>query len=223
MNIFSFMETANINSSYFLNRYNLCTKVIKLNQNTKWTLSDGTCEIQDGQILYQKEKKKAIVLNIADIQTMEKEEKHDWVSLCVLQNDRKVKKELNFKENQDAQQFVDTMAERLKSAGFQDKIAPVGVYHAVKRPLSIFLYTALLILFIMAIAYGTDYAMQIFNISHVRVPAVLLLLMNFVYALGIEKCFIIIGVIGLLCLLGALVRVVKRPMARIIASRHIGE
>lgn len=216
------METANINSSYFLNRYNLCTKVIKLNQNTKWKLSDGTCEIQDGQILYQKEKK-IIALNIADIQTMEKEEKHDWVSLCVLQNDRKVKKELNFKENQDAQQFVDTVAERLKSGGFQDKIAPVGVYHAVKRPLAIFLYTALLILLIMAIAYGTDYAMQIFNISQVRVPAVLLLLMNFVYALGITKCLVIIGVIGLLCLLGALVRVVKRPMARIIASRKIGE
>lgn len=90
------------------------------------------------------------------------------------------------------------------------------MYKAIKTPLFIFLYTAALILGFIAVAYGIVYGAQIMDVNTVRIPVVLLIPMEILRVFGINKFFVFTGIIGLICLVSALVRIMKRPKARVI-------
>lgn len=195
-----------------------------MSESEKWSLNDGYCTIQNGEIEVHKakdKKEKIEKFELADVVFMEKELKHDWLRIHFHTNGKKVKKEYNFKQGSDANLFVDKVLSLSPSNKFNSDTINVGVYEAVRKPLSIFVYLAAFILLIMAIAYGIVFAMQAMNMDTVRVPILLYIPMQLVYALGINKCLMIIGGIGVLCLLGAIVRLVKRPLARTVSLKEL--
>ncbi|HEX3016748.1 MAG TPA: hypothetical protein VHP31_02695 [Caproicibacter sp.] len=195
-----------------------------MNGNEEWPLYDGRVLIDNGAIRLCKtkgKKEKVCEVELGSVYSMEKELKHDWVRIQ-FETDRKIKrKEFNFKNAGDGSKFINAVLSHSSSGKFEDSTKEVSVFDAVRKPFTIFFYFTALIALIMAIAYGVVYLMQILKIETVHIPVLLYIPMQIVYALGIGKCLAVIGIIGLLCAAGALVRLIKRPSARMIKKRGI--
>lgn len=129
-----------------------------------------------------------------------------------------IKKEFKLKNSGDGEKFINEVLNISAGDKFKDNTEEIDFYNAIRTPLNIFLYTVAIILLFIGGAYGIVYAAQLMGMSRVRMPIVLLIPMGIVEAIGINKCLMIIGAIGLLCFAVALKRVLKRPKARVIRS-----
>lgn len=190
-------------------------------EEEKWPLYDGYCNIYNGEINCCKlndKKEKITKFELLSITSMKKELKDDWV-LVQFNNDGKViKKEFKLKNSGDGEKFINEVLNISAGDKFKDSTEEIDFYNAIRTPLNIFLYTVAIILLFIGGAYGIVYAAQLMGMSTVRMPIILLIPMGIVEAIGINKCLMIIGVIGLLCFAVALKRVVKRPKARIVRA-----
>ncbi|MBN1052117.1 hypothetical protein DV092_08675 [Clostridium botulinum] len=192
-----------------------------MGEEEKWPLYDGYCNIYNGEINYCKlkdKKEKIIKFELSSITSMEKELKDDWVLVRFNDGGKVIKKEFKFKNTGDGEKFINVVLNSSAVDKFNDRTEEISFYNAIRTPLNIFLYTVAIILLFIGGAYGIVYAAQIMGMSTVRIPVVLLIPMKIVEALGINKCFMIIGVISLFCFVGALKRVVKRPKARVVRT-----
>lgn len=187
-------------------------------ERENWALSEGYCFLEDHEINVCKpkgKKEKVTKYQISDIVSMEKELKNDWVQIRFLTDGKTVKKELSFKTG-GGEKFINAVVSQSSAEKFKESTKKISAYDAARRPLSIFFYLLLAIILILAANYAIDYGAALFNLQTVEVPVVLLVLMKIARFLGHKTCLIIIGTIGLLCLLGAIVRLVKRPEARFV-------
>lgn len=185
----------------------------------KWPLYDGYCNIYNGEINYciLKDKKEKITkFELCSIVSMKKELKDDWVLVKFNAGRKVVKKEFQFKNTGDGEEFINVALNNSNENKFNDSTEEIGFYDAIRKPLSIFLYIAAIILLFIGAAYGIVYFALLMGMTTVRIPILLLIPMKIIDAIGIDKCFMIIGVIGLLFFVGALTRVVKRPKARMV-------
>lgn len=191
-------------------------------ERENWALSEGYCFLDDHEINVCKpkgKKEKVTKYQISDIVSMEKEMKNDWVQIWFLIDGKTVKKEFSFKTD-DGEKFINAVVNQSSAGKFKETTKKISAYDAARRPLSIFFYLLLAIILILAANYAIDYGAALFNLQTVEVPVILLVLMKIVRFLGHKTCLIIIGTIGALCLLGAIVRLVRRPDARFVeASR----
>ncbi|MBN1067920.1 hypothetical protein DVW02_07945 [Clostridium botulinum] len=192
-----------------------------MGEEEKWPLYDGYCNIYNGEINYCKlkdKKEKITKFELSSITSMEKELKDDWVLVRFNDGGKVIKKEFKFKNTGDGEKFINVILNSSAVDKFNDRTEEIGFYNAIRTPLNIFLYTVAIILLFIGGAYGIVYAAQIMGMSIVRIPVVLLIPMEIVEALGINKCFMIIGVISLFCFVAALKRVVKRPKVRVVRT-----
>lgn len=190
-------------------------------QEEKWPLYDGYCNIYNGEINYCKlndKKEKITKFELSSITSMKKELKDDWVLVQFNNGGKVIKKEFKLKNSGDGEKFINEVLSTSAGAKFKDSTEEIDFYNAIRTPLNIFLYTVAIILLFIGGAYGIVYAAQLMGMSRVRMPIVLLIPMGIVEAIGINKCLMIIGAIGLLCFAVALKRVLKRPRARVIRS-----
>lgn len=192
-----------------------------MGEEEKWPLYDGYCSIYNGEINYCKlkdKKEKIIKCELSNIISMEKELKDDWVRVQFNCVGKVIKKEFKFKNTGDGEKFINVVLNNSAVDKFSDSTEEIGFYNAIRTPLNILLYTVAIISLFIGGAYGIVYAAQIMGMSTVRIPVVLLIPMEIVESIGINKCFMIIGIISLLCFVAALKRVVKRPKARAIRA-----
>lgn len=190
-------------------------------EEEKWPLYDGYCNIYNGEINYCKlkdKKEKITKFELSSITSMKKELKDDWVLVQFNNGGKVIKKEFKLKNSGDGEKFINEVLNISVGDKFKDSTEEIDFYNAIRTPLNIFLYTVAIILLFIGGAYGIVYAAQLMGMSTVRMPIVLLIPMGIVETIGINKCLMIIGVIGLLCFAVALKRVVKRPKARVVRA-----
>lgn len=188
-------------------------------ENEDWSLNEGHCFLENREINVCKpkgKKEKVTKYQISDIVSMEKELKHDWVQIRFLTDGKTVKQELSFKNTGDGEKFINAVLSQTSTGKFKESTKRISAFDAARRPLSIFFYLLVAIALILAANYAINYGVALFNLQTVEVPVVLLVLINIARFLGHKTCLIIIGTIGLLCLIGAIVRLVKRPEARFV-------
>lgn len=188
-------------------------------ERENWALSEGYCFLENREINVCKpkgKKEKVTKYELSNIVSIEKELKHDWVQIRFQTGGKTTKKELSFKNTGDGEKFINAVVSQSSAGKFRESTKKISAYDATRRPLSIFFYLLLAIVLILAANYAVNYGAAFFNLQTVEVPVVLLVLMKIARFLGSKTCLIIIAAIGLLCLLGAIVRLVKRPEARFV-------
>lgn len=193
-----------------------------MGEEEKWSLYDGYCNISNGEINYCElngKKEKITKFELSSITSMKKELKDDWVLVQFNDGGKVIKKEFKLKNSGDGEKFINEVLNSSAGDKFYDSTEEIGFYNAIRTPLNIFLYVIAISLCFIGLAYGIVYVAQLMGMSTVRMPIVLLMPMGIVEAIGINKCIMIIGVIGLLCFAVALKRVMKRPEARVVKAR----
>lgn len=192
-----------------------------MEKEEKLPLYGGYCNIYNGEINYCElngKKEKITKFELSSITSMKKEIKEGWVLVNFSNGGKVIKKEFKFKNIGDGERFINMVLSSSVGDKFNDITEEISFYNAIRTPLNIFMSIMAIVLLFIGAAYGIVYVAEIMGMDTVRMPVVFLIPMGIVEAIGINKCLMIIGVIGLLCFIGALIRVVKRPKARVVST-----